>query len=513
MDGLPKLPAEYLEVNYDVSEAPASARTPLPAIGQIKAPLPFGVSDIYWADVVSANCLTSGDDVKKVYDLVLDVKNFPHTLVPGDTIGICPRNNSEEVEKLLDRLGVKDHLDIMCQISVRADCGKKKASVPPHIPEVSTLREIFESCLDLHAVPKKLFIRALLEYTSDPEDHESLSELCSRKGDGYTEWIASGRSYLEALLQDHRSCLPPINVVLEHMPRLLPRPYSIAYFSGEAETHVHIAFSLTEFIIPGGKRRGVCTGWLETLTAPLRRTSDGEAEAALCSQVEALSLSPEGKPSIQIPIFMRASSFFHAPADLSRPVIMIGPGVGVAPFVGFLQQREKQLKDKNLIKVSRCWLFYGCRYPLRDMIYSNEIKKHVLNGTLDRYMVAHSRDKSSPKYVQDNIRLHLQDVCQMILEEDAYIFVCGDAAGMARDVLSVIRDSIAKYKNIPKTEAQKILMELQAAGRYKEDTWTVQDDAVRMYSKAMADDKKRQEMNNAIVASGPEQTFVVCDVV
>lgn len=505
MEGLPKLPAEFLEVNYDVSEPP---QTPLPGISQIKAPLPFAISEIFWADVVSANCITSGDDVKKVYDLVLDVKNFPYNLVPGDTIGICPRNDKEEVEKLLARLGVIDHLDITCQLSVKVDCGKKNASVPPHIPVVSTLREIFESCLDLHAVPKKLFIRALLEYTSDPKDHESLSSLCSRKSDKYTEWISSGRSYLEALLTDHPSCLPPINVVLEHMPRLLPRPYSVAFLSGDADAHVHIAFSLTQFFASGTKKTGVCTGWLEALTSSLRHTGNGEA--ALCSQVEALSLSSEGKPTIQVPIFMRVSSLFHAPGDLSHPLIMIGPGVGVAPFVGFLQQREKQLKDVNLVNVNQCWLFYGCRYPNRDMVYSDEIKKHLSNGTLDKYILAHSRDRSSPKYVQDNIRLYSQDVCQMILEEDAYIFVCGDAASMARDVLSVIVDSIAKYKDITKTDAQKIVMELQAAGRYKEDTWTIQDDVFRMYSKAMAEDKKRQVMN-AIVP--PERRLVVCDMV
>ncbi len=76
--------------------------------------------------------------------------------MPGDTLGICPRNDREEVEKLLDRLGVKEHMDIACHISVKANSGKKNASVPNHIPTFSTLREIFESCLDLHAVPKKV---------------------------------------------------------------------------------------------------------------------------------------------------------------------------------------------------------------------------------------------------------------------------------------------------------------------------------------------------------------------
>lgn len=85
----------------------------------------------------------------------------------------------------------------------------------------------------------QLFIRALLEYTSDSKDHDSLSSLCSRKSDKYTEWIASGRSYLEALLIDHPSCLPPINVVLEHMPRLLPRPYSIAFLSGKSGSCIY----------------------------------------------------------------------------------------------------------------------------------------------------------------------------------------------------------------------------------------------------------------------------------
>lgn len=505
MSDLPKLPVEYLEVNYDVSERPHS---PTASISQIKAPMPFAISEIFWADVVSANSLSHGDDVKNIYDLVLDMKGFPHKLVPGDTIGICPRNNKDEVEKLLERLGVKEHMDIPCHIGVKPDSGKKKASVPNHILSFSTLREIFESCLDLHAVPKKLFIRALLEYTSDPKDHESLSNLCGRKSEKYTEWIASGRSYLEALLMDHPSCLPSINVVLEHLPRLLPRPYSIAFLSGEADTQIHIAFSVIKFYVEGEKRTGVCSGWLEQLTSKLRTASD--SAASLCSGVEALSISSE-KPQIKIPVFLRVSSGFHAPADLSRPLIMIGPGVGVAPFIGFLQEREKQFKDANLVTVNQSWLFYGCRYPQRDMVYSNEVKRHLANGTLDKYILAHSRDRSFSKYVQDNIRLHSTDICQMLLEEDAYLYVCGDALSMARDVLAVIVDSIAKYKDINKTNAQQIVMQLQAEGRYKEDVWTIQDDVFRMYSKAMAEDKKRQVMMNAIVP--PERRLVVCDMV
>ncbi|KAK3914341.1 Methionine synthase reductase [Frankliniella fusca] len=505
MSDQPKLPPEYLEVNYDVSEPPHS---PPPSINQVKAPLPFAISEIFWADVVSANSLSNGDDVKNIYDLVLDMKGFPHELVPGDTIGICPRNDRDEVEKLLHRLGVKDHMDIACHISVKANSGKKNATLPNHIPSFSTLREIFESCLDLHAVPKKLFIRSLLEYTSDPKDHESLSSLCGRKSEKYTEWIASGRSYLEALLIDHPSCLPSINVVLEHLPRLLPRPYSIAFLSGEDNTHLHIAFSVIQFYVDGGKRTGVCSGWLEQVTSKMRPV--GNSAASLCSQVEALSISSE-KSKIKIPVFLRVSSGFHAPSDLSRPLIMVGPGVGVAPFIGFLQEREKKLKDANLVNVNQCWLFYGCRYPQRDMVYSDEIKRHLSNGTLDKYILAHSRDRSFSKYVQDNIRLNSTDVCQMLLEEDAYFYVCGDALSMARDVLAVIVDSVAKYKDVSKTDAQQIVMQLQAEGRYKEDVWTIQDDVVRMYSKAMAEDKKRQVMMNAIVP--PERRLEVCDMV
>ncbi|KAJ1521275.1 hypothetical protein ONE63_002956 [Megalurothrips usitatus] len=508
MDGLPKLPAEFLEVNYDVSEPPVSARAPTAAIRQIKAPIPFAVSNIFWADVVSANRISSGDDVKNIYDLVLDMKDFPYKMVPGDTIGICPRNNREQVEKLLDRLGVREHMDISCHITVKAVTEKKNPSVPLYIPRNSTLREIFESCLDLQAVPKKLFLRALLEYTSDPKDHDSLSGLCNRKSDTYSDWVASGRSYLEAVLIDHPSCLPPINVVLEHMPRLLPRPYSIAFLSGENNSHLHIAFSVIQFFVAGEKKSGVCTSWLENVTSELR--DSGDSASALCSQVAALSLSAEDKPRVQIPVFLRASNGFHAPPDLSCPLIMVGPGVGVAPFIGFMQQREQQLKDANLLDVNQCWLFYGCRYPDRDMVYSDEVKRYISNGILDKYILAHSRDHSAPKYVQDNIRLYSRDVCQMLLEGDAYFFVCGDAATMARDVLAVIVDSVARYKNVNKADAQKIVMELQAAGRYREDVWTMQDDVVRMYSKAMAEDNKRKVMN-AVVP--PERRLVVCDMV
>lgn len=205
-----------------------------------------------------------------------------------------------------------------------------------------------------------------------------------------------------------------------------------------ALTAVVLRYKASDGNIP--VREGVATTWLERL--PL--------DAA-------------------VPLFIRRS-LFHLPTDASIPLILIGPGTGVAPFIGFLEERSELISSG--IAVGEAILYYGCRQRSKDFIYSDELETYVKRGALTSLKVAFSRDQTEKIYVQDlmwNDRAHLGE---LISKQRASVYVCGDAKKMARDVHRTIIHIIKDYGQCSDEAASAQLKELRKSGRYLEDVWS-----------------------------------------
>ena len=172
------------------------------------------------------------------------------------------------------------------------------------------------------------------------------------------------------------------------------------------------------------------------------------------------------------PIWIRRSQF-KLPFRTKFPVVMIGPGTGIAPFIGFLQEREWQKVTKNK-EVGRNVLFTGFRKQSEDYLYEQELEDWKAKGILDHLFVAFSRDQAEKVYVQHLIEKE-KDLLWELLEEGAYVFVCGDAAHMANDVQNVILRTISekKYGNPNQlSQANDYLKAMQNKGRYCLDVWS-----------------------------------------
>ncbi|KAG8572174.1 hypothetical protein GDO81_011959 [Engystomops pustulosus] len=179
----------------------------------------------------------------------------------------------------------------------------------------------------------------------------------------------------------------------------------------------------------------------------------------------------------QIPIFIRPSTSFNLPLDFSAPLIMIGPGTGIAPFIGFLQHREIQRQQKKDCTFGDTWLFFGCRSHDKDYFFRDELRSFVQNGTLSHLKVSFSREAPctsndyTPKYVQENILIFSKDIVQILTKENGYIYVCGDAKNMAKDVNSALIDILCAELHVEKLDAMKILASLKDEKRYLQDIW------------------------------------------
>lgn len=217
---------------------------------------------------------------------------------------------------------------------------------------------------------------------------------------------------------------------------LTPRLYSIASSQAEAESEVHITVGVVRYDIEGRARTGGASGFLAD-----RLEEDGEVR-----------------------VFIEHNDNFRLPANPETPVIMIGPGTGIAPFRAFMQQRENDgATGKN-------WLFFGNPHFTDDFLYQVEWQRYVKDGLLTNIDLAWSRDQQHKIYVQDKLREKGAELWNWI-NEGAHIYVCGDANRMAKDVEQVLLEVVAEFGGMDIETADEFLSELRVERRYQRDVY------------------------------------------
>ncbi|KAM6157066.1 methionine synthase reductase [Erethizon dorsatum] len=465
-----------------LSQASLSVPALPPAYLQVHLQEPLGQEEdqasvtsaepVFQVPVSKAIQLTTRNAIKTTLLLELDISKTDFSYQPGDAFNVICPNSDSEVQGLLQRLRLTNERDHCVLLQIKADTKKKGAALPQHIPERCSLQFIFTWCLDIRAIPKKAFVRALVDYTSDGPEKRRLQELCSKQGAAdYGRFIRDACVCLLDLLLAFPSCQPPLGVLLEHLPKLQPRPYSCASSSLFHPDKLHFVFNVVEFLshTPAEVtlRKGVCTGWLAGLVASsLQPESQASRADGGTAPVPEISISP------------RSTNSFHLPDDPSAPIIMVGPGTGIAPFIGFLQHREKLQEQHPDGNFGAMWLFFGCRHKERDYLFREELRHFVEHGILTHLKVSFSRDaplreeKAPPKYVQDSLQLHGQQVARVLLHENGCIYVCGDAKNMAKDVNDSLVEIVSKELGVDKLEAMKTLATLKEEKRYLQDIWS-----------------------------------------
>ncbi|XP_010170006.2 methionine synthase reductase [Antrostomus carolinensis] len=456
---IPALPPEYIEVQFQDTHGQNPHLSSLISEGKV-----------FEVPVTKAVQLTRGDAIKTALLLELDTADTVFDYQPGDAFCVICPNNISEVEELLQILGLSDKGEYFVCVNVKQGTKKKGATRPQHIPERSTLKFLLTWCLEIRAIPKKAFLRALVECTSDVGEKRRLQELCSRQGaSDYTCFIRDSNVCLLDLLHAFPSCKPSLNLLIEHLPKLQARSYSVSSSNLYQPGKLCFVFNIVEFPACPTRpisRKGVCTGWLAELVAPLLHPSKNTLDTKGGSHT-----------TEKISIFAHPNNTFHLPADPSVPFMMVGPGTGISPFIGFLQHRQKLREEHTDWEFGETWLFFGCRHQDRDYLFKDELRCFLENGTLTHLKVCFSRDASTaevapPKYVQDVIRLYAKEVTRVLLKEKGYFYVCGDKKHMADSVSDAVVDILSMEMEVDKLEAMKILAMLREEKRYLQDVWS-----------------------------------------
>jgi sulfite reductase (NADPH) flavoprotein alpha-component len=368
----------------------------------------------YPARVIEIRALTGEGSEKDVRFVSLDLKGSGLAYEAGDSLGVYPENCPELVEEILEILGATGEEPVISPEGwvVPARIALAKAYV---------VNECGEDLLNL-----------LSERAVHPEEARRLRALAR----GEEEFL-DGLDLVD-LLKAFPSARATARELIPALAPLRPRLYSIASSPKAYPDEVHLTVGVVRYRKNGSAR--------------LRK---GVASTFLTERME-----PGGK----VAVFVQPSHGFRPPEDGDRPMIMIGPGTGIAPFRAFLQERHSMgAKGRN-------WLFFGDRSRASDFLYREELETYLQDGVLSRLDLAFSRDQAEKVYVQRRMMENAGRLWEW-LQEGAHVYVCGDAQRMAKDVDAALQRIAAQEGKLSEAEAKAYLARLSQEKRYQRDVY------------------------------------------
>ena len=354
--------------------------------------------------------ITGRDSTKDIRHFEINLEGSGITYQPGDALGVWFDNDAAVVAEILALTGLT---------------GDEQVTVSGKAAALSdALTNQFE-LTRLHAA----FITGLAEISAD----DKLKALAADKDE--TRKFAANAQIVDVLKRF------PTKLTAEQLVGLLralsPRLYSIASAQSEVEEEVHLTVGVVRYPQEDGSVRS------------------GGASSFLADRVS------EGG---EVRVFVEHNDNFRLPADSNTPVIMVGPGTGIAPFRSFIQERDAQgAEGKN-------WLFFGNPHFTQDFLYQVEWQKYVKSGLLTKIDLAFSRDQANKIYVQDKLKAKGAEVWQW-LQDGAHFYVCGDANRMAKDVHDALVNIVVEHGGKNAEQAEEYVNELRRAKRYQRDVY------------------------------------------
>ena len=357
--------------------------------------------------------LSSDDSEKDTRHFEIDLTGWGLNFEPGDSVAVYPTNDPQLVDEILHALGAKGDEPV------------------PAAKTTKPFREALSRDYSITQPPPK-FLKAIAERA---DSAPMLTELLDPDRKQDLDNFLWGMETIDFLV-DHPSAKFKPEEFVGLLNKLQPRLYSVASSLRVFPDQVHFIVDIIRYESHGRVRKGVATAFL--------------AERA---------------DNVPVPVYPSSAKHFHMPEDPKIPLIMIGPGTGIAPFRAFLQDRQATgAKGKN-------WLFFGAQREKCDYAYKEDWERFTRDGLLTKLDCAWSRDQTHKIYVQNKMLEHAAEIWKWIDGEGAQFFVCGDAKRMAKDVDAALRKIVQEHGGKSVDEANAYVEKLKTDKRYKRDVY------------------------------------------
>ncbi|KAI9889301.1 MAG: hypothetical protein M1814_005608 [Vezdaea aestivalis] len=417
--------------------------------------------EVYSAPIHHARSLTQAGAERRTYHFDLDVTDYPAEggnvdFVVGGAVGICAPNDAPMVNQILDRLCIPNSFRDR-PVTLLTTNGRWPTIWGDEKPRslTTTRRELLTWCADVQSYPPtKHLLRLLAAHTSDPTESKILTYLCSSAGQAsFCDLRTGPHLTLLQLLLAFPSSFPPLDHLLSTLPALMPRFYSLSADPFVASDNCPasgqrrlIEIAVTVHETPnwdGSMRTGVGSGYFERCAARIAEASERG--------------DPACAAHVSVPLFRGLMSNPLAKEFVGDgPMLLIGAGVGVAPFRGFVQRRLRNANCANKV-----WVLQGVRDSLLDELYSGEWGIHE-----DEVKKVVQSRKSEKKYVQEEVR-HQADLVWFVINAlDGRVFVCGSSQGMGEGVERALVDVAIDKGKLNEEEAQEFWKKKTEAGQY-----------------------------------------------
>lgn len=368
----------------------------------------------FYAEVLENINLNGRGSNKETRHLELSLEGSGLVYEPGDSLGIYPTNDPALVDELIQTCGWNAEESVTVH--------KNGDTLP--------LKEALTSHFEITVLTKPL-LQKIAELTKSESLHALLEEGNEEK---LKEYIA-GRDLVDAARDfgPFEGTAADFTSILRKIPARL---YSIASSLKANDEEVHLTIGAVRYDAHGRERQGVCS--------------------ILCAE--------RLQPGDTLPVYIQHNQNFKLPQDPDAPIIMVGPGTGIAPFRSFMQEREEMGAN------GKSWLFFGDQHFVTDFLYQTEWQKWLKDGVLTKMDVAFSRDTEEKVYVQHQMKKQSKELFEW-LEQGAYVYICGDEKHMAHDVHNTLLSIIQEEGAMSKEKAESYLANLQQQKRYQRDVY------------------------------------------
>jgi sulfite reductase (NADPH) flavoprotein alpha-component len=403
---------ETLEVSTNTSGSQAASQVPVD--GLLTDQLGYSRSNPFKAEILENLDLNGRGSDRETRHLELSLEGSNLQYEPGDSLGILPENDPALVDTLIEAMGWKPEDPV--QINKKGD--------------KSSLREALLSIYEITVLTKPL-----LEQAAKLSTNKDLKALVETGHEQELKAYLKERDLLD-LAHDYSPWEVTADDFVAILRKIPARLYSIASSQKANPDEVHITIRTVRYNAHGRERNGVAS----------------------------VQTAERVQPGDTMSVYIHPNPNFKLPSDSNIPIIMIGPGTGVAPFRAFLEEREESSAE------GKTWLFFGDQHFVTDFLYQTNWQRWLKEGVLSRMDVAFSRDTDKKVYVQHRMLEKSRDLFQW-LKEGAYVYVCGDEKYMAHDVHATLALILKQEGNMSPEEAEAYLTEMQQQKRYQRDIY------------------------------------------